>query len=360
MFRCPQECGDWLAQTDSAGDSVKLTVLDLKLKEVTFLADPDSPVNYYSVAPDTTTGTYPTPHWLDANGDGDVLDANDHQSPVCYKRNTKMAASVKVGVSPSQYFTGTVKIRGDGPGNLDFPETVATVANGEATITQVKCANPFPDCVTCYVLPDTSLAITWEISRDAGASWITIPTQSKNEAFIILDAPQAPQAVPWNSVLQKATYWAAGDSSAGTAVDDLTVRTYNQLGKDYDGRDSHCSGTTCNLSGILADNWVDCRDVSAYVHILTCAIGVATEVRIIDGPFYYKPIDPIGSPGWAAGAWNFHQVLHYGNVYDACLRLKQSDPRIPRNEDVNGVYRTDLFDTGSWSPDTPFAYSTVF
>jgi hypothetical protein len=31
MFRCPQECGDWLAQTDSAGDSVKLTVLGVDL-----------------------------------------------------------------------------------------------------------------------------------------------------------------------------------------------------------------------------------------------------------------------------------------------------------------------------------------
>jgi len=96
------------------------------------------------------------------------------------------------------------------------------------------------------------------------------------------------------------------------------------------------------------------------VHVFTRAIGGSqTDVRRIDGPFGAQSIDPVGSPGWGATSWNFHQVGNYSNVYDACLRFDPSDPRIPRNEDVDGTYKDDLYDSGTWSPQAPFDYTTV-
>ena len=85
--------------------------------------------------------------------------------------------------------------------------------------------------------------------------------------------------------------------------------------------------------------------------------GAVTQARRIEGPFYYKSIDPVGSPGWGTGQWTFHQVTHYSNVYDSCLRLDQANPRIPRGEDVDGTYKADLFDSGTWDPWTPFDYT---
>ena len=74
---------------------------------------------------------------------------------------------------------------------------------------------------------------------------------------------------------------------------------------------------------------------------------------------HWKAIDPVGNPGWGTTGWNFHQVAHYSNVYDACLRLDQSAPRIPRNEAINGTYKSDLYDSGVWTPGAPFSYITV-
>ena len=100
--------------------------------------------------------------------------------------------------------------------------------------------------------------------------------------------------------------------------------------------------------------------MSAVVHVFTRAVGgTQTNVRIIDGPFDTETIDPVGSPGWQTTSWNFHQIANYSNVFDACLRLDQADPRIPRDEDINGTYKTDLYDSGTWSPQAPFSYTTV-
>jgi len=71
----------------------------LNLKEVTFAEDPAHPGNYHDVAVDTTGQAYPKPHWQDNNGDGDAYDQGDLCSPVCYRRNTKMAGSVTITLS---------------------------------------------------------------------------------------------------------------------------------------------------------------------------------------------------------------------------------------------------------------------
>jgi hypothetical protein len=187
--------------------------------------------------------------------------------------------------------------------------------------------------------------------------------------YILLATPQQPMSIPWTDVLDYACVWAAGQTSEDQAVTLITTKAYTNFGKNYDGGGTHAPGTTFHLTSLLASSWADCRDMSATVHVFTRAIGgTQTDVRMINDPnpyvenFKYKSIDPVGNPSWQTRWWNFHQVANYSGVYDACLRLNQSNPRIPTGEDINGGYKTDLFDpvSGSvWVPKTPFIYITV-
>ena len=189
-------------------DTVRITVVDVDLKEISFSGD-----NYHFVTKDDGSGPYSAPHWQDNSTpylDGDADDANDRKYPVCFTRNTKMKTSVKMIVAPTAAFGGTVKIRGDGPGNLDIPETTATVNGSEVTITNVECSNAFANHVKWYGDGDI-LKIKWYISPGDGQTTLsTMP--SDNEVFITLDDPAC--ATDFRTVL----YLATEGSSASKAV----------------------------------------------------------------------------------------------------------------------------------------------
>lgn len=187
--------------------------------------------------------------------------------------------------------------------------------------------------------------------------------------YVLLGAPQAPMAVPWTDVLDYSCAWAQYKSNESDAVRKITEKAYTSFGKNYWGSGTHAPGTTLHLTSLFASSWADCRDMSAVVHIFTRALGGSqTNVRMINSTTYgyedfkYKSIDPVGSPSWTTGWWNFHQVANLSAVYDACLRLNQSSPRIPVGEDINGSYKNDLFDPvpGSvWAPKDSLSYQTV-
>ena len=182
----------------------------------------------------------------------------------------------------------------------------------------------------------------------------------KHYYYTLLANPQEPMPVPWIPVLDYACVWASGMSAETSALTDITEGAYDNFPVNYYGWDSHSPYTTCNLTDLLVDGWADCRDMSAIVQIFVNAIGGSnTQVRRINGQFYTQLIDPIGSPGWGTTLWNFHQVAWKSDVWDACLRLDYSNPRIPVNEDINGEYKDDLFDTGYWTPQTPSSYTAV-
>ncbi len=161
---------------------------------------------------------------------------------------------------------------------------------------------------------------------------------------------------PWAVVLRYSCDWAEDETNDPDAVTSITTRAYNGFGKNYDGGDSHVDSTTCHLTDMLSESWVDCRDMSAIVQLFSQVLGVSNvQVRRVNGQFAYKMINPIGSPGWQTGAWNFHQFGWYGGeVYDACIELDMSSPRVPTGEDLNTTYKNDLYDAGYWTPQTPF------
>jgi len=206
----------------------------------------------------------------------------------------------------------------------------------------------------------------WYVTRVNGEvlQWsIYMGVTGTHYYYILLAAPQSPMSVPWTDVLEYSCAWAANQSSESGAVTKITEGAYNDLGNShsYNGYQTHASGTTFYLTNFLNDDDADCQDMSAVVQIFTQAIGgSSTQVRRINGGFYYKAILPIGYGQWGTGYWNFHQVGWKSNIYDACLKLNQSNPRIPVNENIDGSYKSDLFNSGYWTPQSPTSYTTVY
>lgn len=167
-------------------------------------------------------------------------------------------------------------------------------------------------------------------------------------------------STPWTEVLDAACAWASGETTASQVVENITTGAYTSDYKDYNFDYSHCDTTSTGsihfeLYDFLSDDNCDCKDMAAVVQVYSNALGVSSVyMKRISGPFYYQSIDPIGTTnpdGWiSSDEWNYHQVGWYSSsVYDACLRLDQSSPRVPRGEDINDEYKDDLYSNGTWN-----------
>lgn len=193
------------------------------------------------------------------------------------------------------------------------------------------------------------------------AAWET--TETTHTYYTLLATPQAPMAEPWSSVLDYACVWASEYTTEADVVWIITQEAYSNLGKIYYSGDTHAPRPVFHLRSFLSSSWADCQDMSAVVQVFTNALGGSNiKVRSINyysGQLDYKPILPIGNSTWAGGTWNFHQFGYLNNVYDACLMLKQSEPRIPLDESIDGSYKTDLLQAGPWNKDNEFVYTSV-
>jgi hypothetical protein len=183
-----------------------------------------------------------------------------------------------------------------------------------------------------------------------------------NPYYKLLATPQDPMPVPWTDVLNYACDWANGTGSEFSALTAITEGAYWNFDVEYDGNQTHSSGTTCDLTGLLNSSKADCQDMSALVHIFTRALGGnETKVQKITSAFDTKEIDPIGSATWVEMNWNFHQVAWKWNVWDACLRLDEQDPRIPMGEPIDDPYKKDLDKSDDpWSLEDEKSYVTVY
>jgi hypothetical protein len=167
-------------------------------------------------------------------------------------------------------------------------------------------------------------------------------------------------AVPWTEVLDMSCAWAEKTYDQTSALYALTTGAYFNSGKSYDGGGTHSPYTQMNLKRFLNEDWADCRDMSAYLQVISDSIGVNNvNVRMLSDDFNYREIRPVGWYGTTTGEWNFHQVGYVSNVYDACLELQNTSVRVPKNEDINGSYKTDLFSSGTWTPGSLFRYTSV-
>lgn len=188
-------------------------------------------------------------------------------------------------------------------------------------------------------------------------------SSGSHTVYVLNAAPASPwstaagnQLNPWVPVLEYACTWAQGKSQPQAIVATITTGAYNSLGKTYDGNQTRTSlDGQCNLALLLSENVVDCKDMAAVVQLCANAVGVANiQVLRIDGPFAYKPIKPIGHSTWNSGAWNHHMHAWYGSaVYDACIQVRRAAPYVPVADSLNGSYKSNLFDYGTFVPQSP-------
>lgn len=125
---------------------------------------------------------------------------------------------------------------------------------------------------------------TWEweiyaISKDpAYCSDMSDPT-TEHTYYTLLDDPEPPMGSPWTDVLDYACVWASGQSTEFNVVWDITEGAYNNIGKEYDGGDTHAPLPNFDLTSFLDEDWADCRDMSAVVQVFTNALG-GSDIRV--------------------------------------------------------------------------------
>ena len=168
-------------------DVVKFTVYEVGLKSVTFggLAEGD----FHPVYVDATGAAYGTTQWEDSSEplNGNSTDAGDKQYPVCYVKGKRLLVGATFLATPREAFNDAT-ISGDGPGDVDFAQTVATWVQvddkwyaGAAFPSQ----GTLPSDIVSYYNP---LAISWTLSSSGPLHGAT--AQSENEVFVTLAAPQ--------------------------------------------------------------------------------------------------------------------------------------------------------------------------
>lgn len=305
------------------------------------------------------------------NATGGVADIPEYypfdsrNNPVAYIKNQ---ANRKIWVRFGGNYQGTVHLllklsvsSGNGIGticNLFIPNYDISSGN----YTELQLAGYLPNWVGKH-----TFTWKWEIyaipvnTSSYCAAWNT--TYTTHTCYTVLAVPQAPMAKPWLSVLDYACVWANGHTTEADVVWIITQEAYNSLGKVYYPGNTHAPRPVFHLKSFLSSSWADCQDMSAVVQVFTNALGGSNiKVRSINyfsGQLVYKAILAIGNSVWSGGTWNFHQFGYLNNVYDACLMLKQSEPRIPLDESIDGSYKTDLFQSGTWNKDNAIVYTTV-
>lgn len=238
------------------GDPILVTLHGLRdafsqsiaLREVTFDATNG---DVLSDRPGATFGTpYLGPHWLDLNGNGSVLDAGDHSSPVVYAPEVVPEVSAVFKVNPAfrALWEGRqhIRVRAVGPGNFVGYYTPAGLPV-EASLRW--------DGANLYIFMADVLAlgtsfgqvdfqerfpILWQVSPDDGVNWITPTTgnTSRNDVYATWAAKPAGQGM-WESMLFNGAGAARGlqptVNTEQELIDKIFERFQNEIVRRRDG-----------------------------------------------------------------------------------------------------------------------------
>ncbi len=196
------------------GDAVRMTVIQIDLKEVSF-----SGSDYYEVRKDDDSDDYDAPHWQDNSSplDGDADDAGDRKYPVAYTRNKKATVEARFHVEPVPSGV-TIHIAADGPGNLDVLKSGGSVSGNTVTLSAKELSNAFNNTVD-YLNP---LRLEWKVSFDNGTSWCNNAI-SENEVFVVL-------GVPGCAIRFRTMMYLACRNTGGTDSSSCLANTWSSFG----------------------------------------------------------------------------------------------------------------------------------
>jgi hypothetical protein len=292
-------------------DNIKLTVLKVDLEEVSF-----SGTKYHTVKKDDSSGDYTAPHWQDNSSplDGDADDAGDKKYPICFTRNTKMKVSTKWRIEPSG-LGDTIKVKGDGPGNLDFPETAATISGNDLTITDVEGSNPFANEVDFF----DPMSITWSFSVDGGSTWCNAGT-SANQTYVTLGDPLT---TVYHTLAHLGCKNADGENTAANCTAKIWAEFTDRDVRRVDGVQltyyaSYMCGNVTTAS-LLANGDGQCGAWAKFFIDMR-------KVQGIDDTDEYVLFEPIDDDGFIVKNWTFtgtgssgHGTHPYLNLPDSLL-----------------------------------------
>lgn len=174
----------------------------------------------------------------------------------------------------------------------------------------------------------------WKYKTSSAGSTNEMGMTGEHLLYAVHSTPQAPMAEPWSEVLEYATDWAGGETTAASVAEKIVNGIYNS-GMVYDGWVHHTSPgyKTFYLNQVFSELrttgmtvYMDCRDCANFFHCLTNALGFNYQYMVIDksggGSFAYKSMLPMGHSVCNASSWNFHQVGWCGSsVADGSTRL---------------------------------------
>jgi len=198
----------------------------VKLWRVSF----SGPENHV-VQSDSQTTNFSSPQYLDTNLDGDAGDPGDQSHPICYTRDgiLRVEAEFKIDPVPS----GVVfSVRGDGPGGVDIPATIATLEGDILTLPATDATNSFANEVDLM----NPMAIDWSVSYDFGTNWNDAGISS-NLLYVTWDDPV--QTNPIQTFLHVGCESADGESgTVGTNDDEILDKLWAALQTKDIGRAS--------------------------------------------------------------------------------------------------------------------------
>ncbi len=307
------------------------------------------------------------------------MDAGDENDEVAYLKNAdpilfkiKLWAGESPTTAKNLSQSADIALDAVGTGSLDFVASSVTVQNWPSNDFSLSSSAGGDDKFYNYVYKYNTFDLQWNYQVNGDAQVVSMSNNTAHKVFLLLAQPKSPwdyiNDPPWVEVLDKACTWASQDTTASSAAQHITEKGYSLSGKEYDGSQSHAQGTTFDLTNFLADSMADCRDMSAWFHVLNGSIGVNSQVKRISyttSGFYYKEILPVGKSQWDDGYWDFHQVGWYNSkVYDSCIKYDENPPnhqgKVPVNMSINGDYKDALYDSGTWdTSESSFYYSTI-
>jgi hypothetical protein len=215
----------------SSSLTVEVLVVEAMITEVTFSAS----AGMCPVYKDDGTGVYPTPHWQDTTAPPDNV--AEAAYPVAFVRGSTMLVATIFQLADGVTH-GTAKVRGNGPGDLDFPAVDATVSGSAVTVAAHVCAASLPDTVYFYGR-DGFVPIAWEISFDGGTTWMPAGSTS-NQIYGLLDTP-ALGVWPHPPLLHTLAHLACKNCDGDTDPDDITAHIWGDFAarQVYRASDGH-------------------------------------------------------------------------------------------------------------------------
>ncbi len=161
--------------------SAVMTLVKIKIDGLTFTGPTMRNVRLDS-------GFDPGPyHWFDNNKDGDALDVGDTLFPVAYVRNSMVQVRTHIQIQPPIPSSTPVRIRGNGPGLIDFDGTGSAVGSSVSVPSSggLSARGLLPKVVYWY---NPGMTIAWSISLDNGVTWTPIGNTT-NRVYVTLAAP---------------------------------------------------------------------------------------------------------------------------------------------------------------------------